>query len=178
MQEAARDTARNRKGADQVTTLQKANAALEAKTARQIAALATTQRALAAARAANTALVSTLETRVESLTQASIASTADPQLAGLLALEAYRLTPYDADDTAHPAVYNALWLALKQLDEATATKLVAPATRSTTKIGTARSAVLAKALCAHIDRPLSSSEWQRYLPAGAPYSASAADPCA
>ena len=178
VQEAARDTARNRKGADQVTTLQKANAALEAKTARQIAALATTQHALAAARAANTALVSTLETRVESLTQASIASTADPQLAGLLALEAYRLTPYDADDTAHPAVYNALWLALKQLDEATATKLVAPATRSTTKIGTARSAVLAKALCAHIDRPLSSSEWQRYLPAGAPYSASAADPCA
>lgn len=152
---AAADQARNAKRASDL-------AGTQGKTTNQIAALAAAQRALAAARAENANLVSELDQQAKALASASLDATADPQLAGLLALEADRLVP---DDSAYVQVYDALWRALNKLDQAAAAK-AAPQT-----------ATLQKALCARISRPLTQAEWQQYLPAGAPYGAAAANPC-
>ena len=175
MQESAANTGRNAARMKQIAALQQGNTTLQNKAAKQVAALGATERAIAAARVENTTLIAFLEPVVAKLTHAALAAT-DPQLAGLLALEAFRFTPYDADDPAHPGVYNSLWLSLKQLDQSQASKLIAPGPRPAGKVGTTQSAVLAKTLCTHIDRGLTPDEWASYLPAGAGYGA-AANPC-
>src|SRR5206468_1500993 len=116
---------------------------------------------------------------VEKLAGVAQDASTDPQLAALTAVLAYRLTPYDADDGAHPAVYNALWLALERLDENAAAKLVAPRAKpkAGAKIGTTSSAQLVKVLCSRVTRALTQEEWASLLPADAPYSKRAANPC-
>jgi hypothetical protein len=174
---AAARAPRNRRRAKEIDALRTDNASLQSKTAKQVAALGATQRDVADLRAENKSLVDFLEPRVERLSRAALKASEDPQLAGLLAVKAYRLTPFDPDDAARPDVYNSLWLALKQLDENAASKLIAPVDQPSRKVGTTRSAVLAEALCARISRSLTREEWSRFLPAGAPYTAKAARPC-
>jgi hypothetical protein len=175
--EAAARQARNGNRAKQIAALQKGNAALQSKAVKQITALGATQREVARVSAENTSLVASLEAPVQTLSQAAEDPSTDAQLAGLLALEAYRLTPFDPDDPLHPDVYNSLWLSLHRLDEAAAGKLIAPVEKPSGAVGTTRSARLAKALCARIQRGLTPGEWSRFLPAGATYTAKAARPC-
>jgi hypothetical protein len=66
---------------------------------------------------------------------------------------------------------------LHRLDEAAAAKLIKPVEKVSGKVGTTRSALLAKALCARIQRGLTPEEWSRFLPLGAIYGAKAARPC-
>jgi hypothetical protein len=94
------------------------------------------------------------------------------RLAALLAVEAYRLAPYDPDDPAHPRVYNTLWHALDRLDAKAAERLIAPAKTASGKVGTTQSSTLAKAICSHVGRNLTYKEWIGYLPPAARYSSS------
>jgi hypothetical protein len=169
--QAAADQKRNGARAKQIAALQKSNVGLQSGAAKQIAALATLQDEVAAATAQNKALVTSLEPKVAGLSTAAQRKSTDPQLAGLLALQAYRLTPYGADDPLHPEVYDALWSSLQRLDQQAATKLAAKTGKPTS------SATLVKTLCGRINRGLTLAEWFQYLPAGAAYSAAAARPC-
>ena len=88
----------------------------------------------------------------------------DAALAGLLAVKAYRLTPFGPDDAAHPGVYNALWFALSRLDANTARDLIAPVVKKDKKVGTTKSAVLVQKICGLVNRGLTQDEWTRFLP--------------
>ncbi len=101
-----------------------------------------------------------------------------PDLAAMLAVKAWRWTPHDADDAAQPAVYNALWRALRRLDAAAAMALLSPdSAASGAKLGTTRSALLVQALCQRADRPFSAAEWDTYLPKLACYTPEVARAC-
>lgn len=101
-----------------------------------------------------------------------------PDLAAMLAVKAWRWTPHDADDAAQPAVYNALWRALRALDEPAAMALLSPdRAASGAKLSTTRSALLVQALCQRADRSFSAAEWETYLPKLACYTPEVARPC-
>jgi hypothetical protein len=123
------------------------------------------------------ALVSYITPPVARLVQAAQDPAQEPALAGLLGVKAYRVTPFDPDAAAHPGVYNALWIALSRLDAAAARELIAPVAKPAGKLGTTRSAVLVGKICGIVTRGLTREEWTRFLPAGAPYTAKAANPC-
>jgi hypothetical protein len=97
-----------------------------------------------------------------------------PDLAALLAVQAWRWTPHDADDTARPQVYNSLLRALRRLDAPAAAALLVAgeASRETpgpapAKLGTTRSERLVQAICQRADRPFTLAEWTRHMPPGA-----------
>jgi len=98
------------------------------------------------------------------------------EVSSLLTLNASRWFPYDRDDPAHPAVYNALLSALRRLDEAQARTLL---TREVPgqKIGVVPATVLIDALCRRDSRPLTSSEWSEYGTPGSCYAAISARTC-
>lgn len=101
-----------------------------------------------------------------------------PDLAAMLAVKAWRWTPHDADDAVQPAIYNALWRALRQLDAPAALALLSPDNAASgSKLGTTRSALLVQALCQRAERPFSAAEWETYLPKLACYTPEVARPC-
>jgi hypothetical protein len=137
-----------------------------------------TQDAISELRRENRALVGFIAPPVHKLVRAAQDGSQEPPLAGLLAVKAYRLTPYDPDDAAHPGVYNALWLALSRLDDNAARSLIAPVATPNGKLGTTRSSTLVKTICGLVTRGLTQAEWSRFLPASAPYTAESSRPCA
>jgi hypothetical protein len=114
---------------------------------------------------------------VEKLTAAVGSGQPPPELAALLAVEAYRLSPFDPDDPAHPAVYNALWRAFDRLDSNAARGLIAPQTTASGKIGATASAQIVEQICRRVSRPLTQEEWRRYFPQNAQYTPEWAAPC-
>jgi len=101
---------------------------------------------------------------------------APADLAGLLSVAAYRVAPYDPDDPAHPAIYNALWLALNRLDAKTARDLISPSPGGTAKVGTTNSAALAQAICGRVKRGFTKGEELTYFQS-ARVADSVAQPC-
>ena len=97
---------------------------------------------------------------------------------GLLAVKAYKLTPFGRDDPAHPGVYNALWFALNRLDANAARALIEPVTKPSGKVGTTRSVLIKQKICGLVTRGLTQDEWKLYLPARARYTAKSSQPCA
>ncbi len=89
---------------------------------------------------------------------------ASAETAALLAVAAFRVAPYDPDDPAHPEIYNALWQALRRLDNNVAQALIAPQAKEKRKIGLTTSEELIKAICARVNRSFTPEEWQRYFP--------------
>jgi hypothetical protein len=114
---------------------------------------------------------------VMKLTQGAQDRARDPILAALLATAAYQVTPFDPDDTAHPAVYNALWLVLSRLDPRGARDLIAPVAKPKGKVGTTKSAVLERNICAVVKRGFTRDEWRKWLPKNAPYPSKLSKPC-
>jgi predicted nucleic acid-binding Zn-ribbon protein len=173
----ATQTAANARATKRVAAERRAEAKLQAGAISRIGSLGDTQDEIATATAEHTQLVTVLAGPVGKLAAAARNPKQDSKLAGLLAVLAYRLTPYAPSDPAHPDVYNALWLTLNRLDPTAAHNLIAPSSRSTALIGTTTSAKLKQAVCERAAGTLTRDEWARFLPAGAPYSRSAATPC-
>ncbi len=173
---AAKET-RNAKEAKRVAAVRKSEASLQARTNDQVGALGSTQDDIAALTSRNAKLVAFIDPPVAKLLRAARSPAQDAKLAGLLAVLASRLTPYAADDPAHPDVYNALWLTLNRLDAAAATALIAPSASATGKLGTTTSAKLEKAVCRRAAGTLTRDEWSTFLPPAAPYTRAAATPC-
>jgi hypothetical protein len=99
-------------------------------------------------------------------------------LAAMLAVKAWRWVPHDPDDAAQPAVYNALWRALRNIDAPAAMAMLSPdGTASGAKLGTTSSEMLVQALCQRADRPFTEAEWRTYLPALACYTQDVARAC-
>jgi hypothetical protein len=161
-----------------VAVKQKAISALQSRDNSQVEQIGYLQMQITLSRSVNAQLVNYLRGATKNLVQAAEALSQDPTLAGLLAVEATRVTPDNPDDAAYPSVYNALWLALSRLDAQAASELIAPVASSTGKIGTTRSKLLKQKICALVPRGLTKGEWKRYLPARAPYPSTLAHPCA
>jgi hypothetical protein len=176
-QRAAVVEAQNRSDWKQIESQRRTNANLQAKDNGQIAALGVEQLNISAESGENRELVGRIAKPVDRLLHAARDQSLNPDLAGLLAVVAYRVTPFDPDDPAHPQVYNALWLALDRLDAKAARDLIAPSPSPSGKVGTTQSALIVKALCAKIDRGLTRSEWGRFLPPTAPYTQHLSQPC-
>jgi hypothetical protein len=177
---AQRDAAAAR-GAKQATTIaarRKANGTLQDRANLQASQLGSAQAEIARLTADDRTLAALIEDRLGRVLRGASSTATDPKLAGLLAVAAYRLAPYDPDDPAHPSVYNSLWLALDHLDAATAQALVAPAARPAGKLGTTTSARLVRALCARVPAALTRGEWTQWFPPGARYAQPWATPCA
>jgi predicted nuclease with TOPRIM domain len=100
-----------------------------------------------------------------------------PSLAGLLAVAAYRVSPYNADDPAHPGVYNALWIALSRLDEGAAIALIAPTGNTSQKLGTTESALIVNEICSLDSGGFTQAQWSEFLPPEAPYTEKLSHPC-
>jgi hypothetical protein len=173
----ASSATRNAKQATTIAARRKANGVLQDRANNQGAALAGTQAEIARLTTSNTSLAGSIESGLAKALRGARSTATDPRLAGLLAVSAYRLAPYDPDDPAHPSVYNALWLALDHLDAPAAAKLVAPTAQAAGKVGTTTSAKLAKAICARTSGTISRGDWGTYFPAGAPYAVASASPC-
>src|SRR5205814_3947120 len=88
-----------------VARQQKANAALQTRINARVEDIGSLQREIALSRSANRQLVAFLDGAAKRLARGAEDTTQDPALAGLLAVEAYRVTPYSGDDAAHPEVY-------------------------------------------------------------------------
>lgn len=84
--------------------------------------------------------------------------------AGLQAVAAFRLAPFDPEDPAQPSVYNALWLALNRLDEKALGELIKPSANGKGKIGTTTSEVLARKICDRVKRGFTEDEWRLFFP--------------
>ncbi|HEX4946927.1 MAG TPA: hypothetical protein VFZ34_09695, partial [Blastocatellia bacterium] len=104
----------------------------------------------------------------------SSAEVAPADVSALLALAAWRIAP----DPEAPAIYNALWSALRRFDDKAALSIMSAPANSNTKIGTTTSAALAPAICVHVKRGFTQEEWQRYFPPGADFNSPLARPCA
>jgi DNA repair exonuclease SbcCD ATPase subunit len=163
----------------QAVSQQKANNALQSRDNGQVVKIGSLQFDLRKARYKNAQLVTFLRKTTKQLVQAAESSAMTADLAGLLAVEAFRVTPYKPDDPAHPGPYNALWITLNRLDPAAATALIAPVPSTSGKIGTARSNLLARKLCSVLNPTtmFARSDWMKYLPAGAHYPSKLDQPC-
>jgi hypothetical protein len=170
-------TARDAKQAKTIAARRKTNGTLQDRANLQASQLGAAQAEIAQLTADNSSLASFVEGKLGRVLRGASSAATDPKLAGLLAVAADRLAPYDPDDPAHPSVYNALWLALDHLDAATAQALVAPAASPAGKVGTTTSARLVRALCARVPPALTRAEWSSWLPPGAPYAQPWARPC-
>jgi hypothetical protein len=175
--ERAGQRATNARTSKQVEAARRAESKLEQRAVSQIGDLGASQDDIAKARTRNTKLVNAIGGPVARLVAAARNPQRDAKLAGLLAVLAYRLDPYAADDPAHPDVYNALWLTLNRLDPTAAHGLIAPSSRATAQIGTTTGAKLARAVCGHAAGTLTRDEWAEFLPPEAPYARSVAAPC-
>jgi hypothetical protein len=153
---------------------------LQSKDNGRVRDLGSQQERLAGMQSANGKLVAFLSKVTNQLVQAAESSPIAAGVAGLLAVEAFRVTPYEADATAHPGPYNALWVALDRLDPSAAAALIAPVPSRTGKIGTTRSSLLKQKLCGGlVSGAITKATWAQYVHvAGARYPLSPLDyPC-
>src|SRR5262249_14870172 len=156
---------------------QKAITGLQSRDNRQVEEIGNLQDQIATERLENTKLVTFLRGATKKLIQGAEAPSQDTALAGLLAVEAFRVTPDNPDDAQNPGTYNALWLTLNQLDAQAASELIAPVASATGKVGTTRSTLLKQKICSLVTRGFTKAEWRIYLPARAPYPSKLAQPC-
>jgi len=154
----------------------KANSALQSRNNAHASTIDNTQETVSAFRREIHRLVKLIAPDVDKLVQNAQDPSQDAALAGLLAVKAYRLTPYGPDDPAHPGVYNALWFALNRLDANAARALIEPVPKQKGKVGTTRSALIKQKICGLVTRGFTQPEWTKFLPADAPYTAKS--PCA
>ena len=87
------------------------------------------------------------------------------------------MSPYNADDPAHPGVYNALWIALSRLDEGAAIALIAPTGNTSQKLGTTESALIVNEICSLDSGGFTQAQWSEFLPPEAPYTEKLSHPC-
>jgi hypothetical protein len=175
--QAAARVIRNRRRRHTVAIRVSANGALQGRVNEHVETIGSTQGSISQDRGEIRTLVRFIAPRVDNLLKEAKDPSQDPALAGLLAVKAYRLTPFGADDPAHPNVYNALWLALSRLDAKSARDLIAPVASPSGKVGTTQSALIVQKICAVVTRGFTQDEWSRFLPAGAPYDAKSSRPC-
>jgi hypothetical protein len=173
---AAAREARNGKTSKALTAARRADATQQRRNSAQVESIGATQADIEDVRDDNRTLLAFIVPRLNKLLAGARDPSHDPELAGLLAVKGYRVTPFAPDDTAHPGVYNALWAALDRLDPETATALIAPAANPRGKVGTTRSALLVQKICGLVTRGFTHAEWSRFLSAGL-YSSTAARPC-
>jgi cell division protein FtsB len=173
---AAAREARNGKTRTALTAARRANATQQRRNSAQVESIGVTRADIEDVRGDNRTLLEFIVPRLNKLLGGARDSSQDAELAGLLAVKAYRVTPFAPDDTAHPGVYNALWIALDRLDPKTASALIAPAANPRGKVGTTRSALLVQKICGLVKRGFTRAEWIRFLP-DAQYTSTAARPC-
>ena len=152
--------ARHAKERKRIKKQQTAIADLQGANNSKIDSMASEQSDIGGQRSRNQALVKEINTPLGRVLQGAGGLPDDPMVAALLAVDGYLVAPYQPDDPANPAVLDAMWLALTQLNPTAAQNLKkAP-----------RSALLKTTLCALAKRPLTSDELSRlrgYLPPGA-----------
>jgi hypothetical protein len=152
--------ARDTKERKQIKKQQTANADLQGANNSKIDHMASVQKEIGSQRSRNKALAKEFKTPLGTVLQGAGGLPDDPVVAALLAVDGYLVAPYQPDDPANPAVLNAMWLALTQLNPTAAQNLKkAP-----------RSALLKSTLCTLAKRPLTSDELSQlrgYLPPGA-----------
>jgi hypothetical protein len=154
--QAASGSARNAKARAANGKLQSANAQRQATNNERISRVADLQSAIGDTKLQNASLVEWITPHVDRLVRGARVER-DPRIAALLAVDAYRVAPYDPDDPAHPAVYDALWTALGRLDPTAPQQLTAGP----------RSAAVKSKLCALTRGPVTAAEQaqlRRYLP--------------
>jgi hypothetical protein len=169
---------RNRKKLDEVAAAREKHRSLEERAVREASTIGQRQAEAERMRADNERQAGILAPHVDRLLQAARSAQQPGDLAALLALKAWRWAPFDTDDPAQPGVYNTLWQVLSRIDEAAARRLIAPGEPSAGKLATTRSEVMAKALCERVKRPITETEWRRFMPERACFTPQAAQPCA
>jgi hypothetical protein len=147
----------------QVVQVQKAIRALRAKKDSRVDGIIRLQQDIAGAQHDNQLLVGFLRSVTKELVRAAEAPSQDAGVAGLLAVEAFRVSPDTPDDAAYPGPYNALWLSLNRLDPAAAAALIAPKASSAGKIGTTHSKLLKQQICRHVSGAIPSVTWTQYV---------------
>ena len=175
-QVAARER-RNRNARHDLRVQQSSNATLQGSNDGYVDTIGEAQTNIGDLREANRKLVTFLAGVSTRLTRGAQDPAQDPVLAALLAVEAYRVTPYSPDDAAHPDVYNALWLVLNRVDANAARDLIAPTATSKGKVGTTTSALIRQKLCTFVARGFTPGEWTAWLPASAGYTSASSRPC-
>ena len=174
----ARRKARNSRVKTHVAAQTAANRSLQAHVNGEIDSLGVLQGEISGEQSQIKTLIAYITPPVTRLETAAKDPAQTPSLAGLLAVEAYNVRPYaNADATAHPGVYNALWVAFSRLNQAAALALVAPVAGSSNKIATTISSVLVKDICALETGGFTLKEWKQFLPSAAPYTAQSSQPC-
>lgn len=168
---------RNRKKLDEVAAAREKHRSLEERAVREAGTIGQRQAEAERLRADNERQAGILAPHVDRLLQAARSAQQPGDLAALLALKAWRWAPYDTDDPAQPAVYNTLWQVLSRIDEAAARRLIAPGEPTAGKLATTRSEIMAKALCERVTRPITETEWRRFMPERACFRPEGAQPC-
>jgi peptidoglycan hydrolase CwlO-like protein len=169
---------RNRTKREQVTAARQKHREVEDRAVAEAGLIADQQSHAERLRADNTRLAGILTPHVDRLITAARSPQTPADLAALLALQAWRWAPYDTDDPAQPAIYNTLWQVLRRRDQPAALRLLAPDDSAGGRLATARTQVMAAALCERVTRPLTGDEWRRFMPEGACFTEEAARPCA
>jgi hypothetical protein len=171
------DDGRNRNKREQVTAARDKHRELEERALGEVVRIADHQRETERLRADNTRLAGLLTPHVDRLIKGARSPQQPADLAALLAVQAWRWAPYDADDPAQPAIYNTMWQVLQRRDEPAARRLLAPGDPASGRLATTQTQVMAAALCARVTRPLTEDEWRRFMPDGACFNPDAARPC-
>jgi hypothetical protein len=161
--------ARNSRTRAPIEAQRLANAKLQAQIDRSITHIGSLQSQVSEAQTLTSKLLTELTPPVNKLIAAAEDPSQAPSLAGLLAVEAYRVSPFSPDDPAHPGVYNALWIALSRLDLSEALALIAPTGNPSQKIGTTQSALIVAKICSVVMVGFTRGQWRAFLPRGAPY---------
>jgi hypothetical protein len=164
---AAQREAKNNGVRAEIAAQSDANHALQSSVDRAIGHLGTLQGNIGGERKDIGTLIAFITPRVMRLEAAAEDPAQSPSLAGLLAVAAYRVSPYNPDDPANPGVYNALWIAFSRLNQAAALALIAPVPRASTKIGTTTSSVLVTDICALETGGFTAAERKQFFPMAA-----------
>ena len=172
---AASGQARNSRTKTPIEAKRAANTMLQGELVQRILGIGSLQSELVTKQGNMKTLLARFTSPLNKLTTAAEDPSQAPSLAGLLAVEADRVSPYNPDDPDHPGVYNALWIALSRLDEGAAVALISPTGNPSQKLGTTRSALIVGEICSHDSAEFTRAQWSEFLPPHAPF---APNPCA
>lgn len=103
-----------------------------------------------------------LSEKVNDLTSQVRKGKVSPDLAGLLAVAAFRLAPFNPDDPTNRTIHDALQLALNRLDENAVRELLEP--RLSQSIEALPGEVLAREICRRLTRQFTIEEWMYSFP--------------